>query len=75
MTSFVDNLDPKKWEKFCERMLRNHYGNEVFFPVTDEDSGDRGIEFYTNTGLIFQCYYPGKKYEMKEYKRKIQKKN
>ncbi len=74
MTSFVDNLDPKKWEKFCERMLRNHYGNEVFFPVPDEDSGDRGIEFYTNTGLIFQCYYPEKKYEMKEYKRKIQKK-
>ncbi|MCI5217942.1 MAG: hypothetical protein D3914_01800 [Candidatus Electrothrix sp. LOE2] len=53
-------------------MLRNFYGTEVFFPVPDEDSGDRGIEFYTNTGLIFQCYYPEKKYEMKEYKRKIQ---
>jgi hypothetical protein len=75
MTNIVDNItNYKEWENFCERMLIHRYGNDVLYTVPDDDRGDCGIEFYTSTGIIFQCYYPKEKYEMKEYKNKIQKK-
>lgn len=74
MSSYVDNLSPKEWEKFCEIMLRQHYGAKNFWSVPDQDSGDLGIEFYTIDGTIYQCYYPDKDSDMASYKRKLQKK-
>jgi len=74
MNSFVENLAPKEWESFCEVMLRQHFSSKNFYPVPDQDGGDLGIEFYTATGTIFQCYYPEKGIEMKEYKKRVHKK-
>lgn len=74
MASFIENMSPKKWEVFCEIMLRHHYGARNFWTVPDQDGGDLGLEFYTVDGTIFQCYYPDPGVEMKVYKQKIQKK-
>ncbi len=73
MDSF-EGLSPKEWEKFCEVMLRKHFSAKHFYLVPDQDGGDLGIEFYTTTGTIFQCYYPDKNIAMAEYKRRVQKK-
>ncbi len=74
MSSYTDDMTEDEWEKFCEIMLRNHYGQPNFWSVPDEDSGDFGIEFYTADGTIFQCYYPDLSVDMKKYKQKIQNK-
>jgi len=74
MNSFIQNLSRNDWEPFCEKMLRQHYGTKNFWKVPDEDGGDLGLEFYTITGTIFQCYYPEQGIVMKEYKKRIQKK-
>lgn len=74
MSSFIDNLDAKGWEAFCEIMLRHHYTARHFWTVPDEDGGDCGIEFYTADGTIFQCYFPDSSVDMKTHKQRIQKK-
>lgn len=74
MGSFTDNMTDKEWEKFCEVMLRYHYGQRYFWIVPDDDGGDYGIEFYAADGTIYQCYYPDPLADMPSYKKKIQKK-
>jgi hypothetical protein len=74
MGTMIDNMTPKEWEKFCEKMLRQHFGSRNFWPVPDEDGGDLGLEFFTSDGTIFQCYYPDKDADMKTYKKKVQDK-
>ncbi|MES9950656.1 MAG: hypothetical protein ABW118_16990 [Candidatus Thiodiazotropha sp.] len=71
---FADGMTEKEWERFCEIMLRYHFGQKNFWKVPDEDQGDYGIEFYTADGTIFQCYLPDPTVDMKNYKKKIQKK-
>jgi len=73
-SSFKEDMDGDSWEKFCEDMLRHHYGFENFFSVPARDRGDFGIEFFTTCGTIFQCYFPDSSYSMPEYKKHIQKK-
>jgi hypothetical protein len=55
-------------------MLRQHFGEDNFYTVPDEDQGDYGIEFFTIQGTIFQCYFPNPQYEMAKYKKEVQKK-
>jgi hypothetical protein len=74
MSNFFDDFNWKNWEKFCEIMLRQNYGQKNFWPVPDEDGGDLGLEFYTIDGTLFQCYYPEQGIEMSKYKKQIQKK-
>lgn len=74
MSSYTEDMTEDEWEAFCEIMLRQHYGQPNFWSVPDEDKGDHGIEFYTNEGTIFQCYYPDLSVDMDKYKKKIQKK-
>ena len=58
MDIFIEQLNPKEWESFCARMLRQHYGanNFNFWEVPDEDQGDLDLEFFTIDGTLFQCY-------------------
>ncbi len=74
MSSFIDTFSPKEWETFCEVMLRQHYGAKNFYPVSDQDGGDLGLEFFTIDGTLFQCYYPEQGIDMKQYKKRIQNK-
>ena len=52
MTSFAYGMTEKGWERFCEDMLRYHFGQINFWKVPDEDQGDYGIEFFTADGTI-----------------------
>jgi len=72
MSDFFDNFSRTDWEDFCEIMIRQHYGEDCFWKVPDEDGGDLGIEFFTANGTIFQCYFPDMNVDMKKYKSKIQ---
>lgn len=74
MSSIIDNLSPKEWEAFCEKMLRHHYGTRNFWSVPDQDSGDLGLEFFTIDGTLFQCYYPEQGVQMASYKSKVKSK-
>jgi hypothetical protein len=74
MTDFERTLTPKQWESFCETMLRNHHGAKYFYPVPDEDRGDLGLEFFTATGIIYQCYFPKPGTDMAVYKKSVKKK-
>ncbi|MCL1075487.1 hypothetical protein [Shewanella dokdonensis] len=72
--SFKLNMDGDLWEGFCERMLRYEFGWKNFTSVPHYDRGDHGIEFFTNCGVIFQCYYPDPNYSMADYKNHVKKK-
>ena len=74
MSDFWRDFSPKEWEKFCETMIRRHYGVNHFQTVPDEDSGDCGIEFFTADGCIFQCYFPDQDADMATYKKNTRKK-
>lgn len=74
MDVFIEQLTPKEWEGFCEKMLQYHYGANNFWSVPDEDQGDLGLEFFAIDGTLFQCYYPDKNADMAAYKKKVQKK-
>lgn len=71
---FFLNYTGEDWEKFCEIMLRHHYGQECFYPVPAADGGDHGIEFFTSDGTIFQCYFPEVTYDIKTWKSKVKDK-
>lgn len=62
------------WDGFCERMLSYEFGWKNFTSVPHDDRGDHGIEFFTNCGVIFQCYYPSPSFSMQEHKKNVQKK-
>jgi len=67
-------MDGNLWEGFCERMLSYEFGWKNFTSVPHADRGDHGIEFFTNCGVIFQCYYPSPSFSMQEHKKNVQKK-
>lgn len=73
-SNFKDDMDGNDWEDFCRELLRHHFGWACFFPVPARDGGDHGIEFYTSCGTIFQCYRPDPSFDMKDYKRYVQRK-
>ena len=43
------------WEKYCHTLLKQRYGTH-FQAVPDRHGGDLGIDGFTNTGEVFQCY-------------------
>ena len=74
MSDIFFNFDGPKWEKFCERMIRHHYTQPYFTSVPANDRGDCGLEFFTQDGSIFQCYFPNPQYSMPEYRTHVQNK-
>lgn len=53
----IGNFDGNSWESFCQQCFRLKYENEgyQYIPAI---GGDYGIEGFTRTGLVFQCYCP-----------------
>lgn len=44
------------WEDYCQKLLRLRY--EDYQEVPAQFGGDYGIEGFTRSGLVFQCYCP-----------------
>ncbi|MFF4727615.1 hypothetical protein ACFY3M_20110 [Streptomyces mirabilis] len=49
-------LSGAEWQGLCTQVLRMHHGADLV-PVPDK-GGDHGLEAYTLTGHVFQCYSP-----------------
>lgn len=50
--------DPKSWENYFKDILRRHYGPSNIKDIPDSYGGDFGIECYSFSGHVFQCYLP-----------------
>jgi hypothetical protein len=49
-------MDGNMWEDYCQKLLRLRY--EDYQEVPAQFGGDYGIEGFTRSGIVFQCYCP-----------------
>lgn len=65
--SFIEGpLDGDSWEELCNACYRMHYENEHYTEIPATYKGDAGIEGFTTTGVVTQCYTPEKDYSDNE---------
>lgn len=55
-------LDGDSWEDLCDKCFRLRYQTEGYQRVPAVIKGDFGIEGFTTTGIVFQCYFPEREY-------------
>lgn len=49
-------LSGAEWQELCTQVLRVHHGTDLV--VVPDKGGDHGLEAFTLTGHVFQCYSP-----------------
>lgn len=54
------------WEEVCQLFLKKKYESEGYQEMIAHTQGDLGIEGFTRTGIVFQCYCPDEEYESKK---------
>jgi hypothetical protein len=54
-------FDGDKWEYICQICFKQNFREEVYIEVK-ATPGDYGIEGFTRTGKVFQCYCPDETY-------------
>lgn len=59
-------LDGDSWEKLCDSCYRMRYQEEHYTKVQAVLGGDGGIEGFTRTGVVYQCYCPERDYSDEE---------
>lgn len=47
----------EEWQNYCRELLAARHGAD-YQPVPDTVWGDWGIEGYTSSGIVYQCYAP-----------------
>ena len=66
MTKLLDiiepNLDGNVWEDICVKCYRLRYESQNYTPIPAVSGGDAGIEGFTKTGIVHQCYCPERQY-------------
>lgn len=53
---FDDKLDGDSWEELCQACYRIKYQEENYMEIPATYQGDAGIEGFTQTGVVNQCY-------------------
>lgn len=56
MKTILGQMDGDAWEEYCQKLLRLRYSDYQEVPA--QFGGDYGIEGFTRSGLVFQCYSP-----------------
>lgn len=56
------NLDGNAWENICVKCYRYRYEDQHYTPIPAVSGGDAGIEGFTKTGIVHQCYFPERQY-------------
>ncbi len=56
-----------QWEELINRCYRMRYQKEGYQEIPASYKGDGGIEGFTDTGIVYQCYCPEKNYSDNEY--------
>ena len=64
----------EEWQELCDKALHLKFNNEGYQKVADTSNGDCGIEGFTRTGKVFQCYFPEGNYDTKTLTEKTQDK-
>ena len=67
-------MDSDKWEKLIDKLYRIKYKDEGYQYIPARDDGDCGIEGYTETGIVYQCYFPIGDYSPKDLYEKLRDK-
>lgn len=57
MRTTLGQMDGNEWERYCQDLLRLRYRDD-YQEVPAQYGGDLGIEGFTRSGLVFQCYCP-----------------
>ncbi|MBC1489938.1 hypothetical protein HCJ52_12435 [Listeria sp. FSL L7-1485] len=57
-----DTLDGKSWEQLCDGCYRDRFQDVHYTKVPPNYQGDAGIEGFTRSGIVYQCYCPEKEY-------------
>ena len=52
------DFEGDSWEDFCQQCLKIRYRDEKYQEIPAHFGGDMGIEGFTRTGKVFQCYCP-----------------
>ena len=73
MTALEDHWSGDDWQNYCRQLLTIRYG-VAFQPVPDRDRGDLGIEGFTSSGEVFQCYAAQNPYNNEELYKKQRRK-
>jgi hypothetical protein len=47
-----------EWQAFALQLVQRRHGPESVQAVPDSVGGDAGIEFFTTSGCLYQCYAP-----------------
>lgn len=50
------------WEALCVDCYRMRYQSEHYVEIPAAHGGDTGIEGYTQSGIVHQCYFPERTY-------------
>ena len=67
MLEFIESgLDGNRWEELCDKVYRLKYQDEGYQKIPASHKGDGGIEGYTKSGIVYQCYCPEKEYTDEE---------
>ncbi|WP_280169334.1 hypothetical protein [Priestia megaterium] len=56
-------FDGDSWELFSQKCLKIRYWDDGYQPIEAHFGGDLGIEGYTRSGIVFQCYCPDENYD------------
>jgi len=56
VTVHFGEWDGRQWQDFCLQLLRLRHPDHLLQEVPDRDKGDLGIEAFTHTGFVYQCY-------------------
>lgn len=67
-------MEGDAWEGLCDEWYRDRYQNEGFQKIPSVDGGDAGIEGFTHTGIVYQCYCPERGYTDNELYDHLRKK-
>ncbi len=61
--TFIEGyLEGNAWEELCVMCYTSRYQNEHYKPIPAVQGGDGGIEGFTITGIVHQCYCPEREY-------------
>lgn len=67
-------LDGDSWENLCDSCYRMRYQEEHYQKVQAILGGDSGIEGFTRTGVVYQCYCPEREYSDDELYKHLREK-
>lgn len=71
--NFLGNeMDGDSWESLCNECYRIHYKDDHYTEIPAASLGDAGIEGFTASGVVTQCYCPERQYsddELYEHQR------